>query len=64
MSNDSPHNFRAEKAPECPHCGASLFPFGAQIKTWGLLEWVEAWHCPIHGPVPEKNEEKKPEPEV
>jgi hypothetical protein len=51
MSDELAGELRGEKAPECPHCGVSLFPYGALIKTWGLLEWVEAWHCPVHGAV-------------
>jgi hypothetical protein len=51
MPDDPADIVRAEKPPECPHCGASLYPYGALIGSWGLLEWVEAWHCPVHGAV-------------
>lgn len=58
MPGDSSPDFRAKKAPECPHCGSSLYPYGALIKTWGLLEWVEAWHCATHGAVIQVKKDK------
>jgi hypothetical protein len=51
MPDEPSWDFRAAKVPDCPYCGTPLFPYGARIKTWGLLEWVEAWHCAIHGAV-------------
>jgi hypothetical protein len=40
-----------DTVPACPLCGEPLYPFGAIVEKWGLLHWVEAWHCPTHGQI-------------
>jgi hypothetical protein len=49
MTPESLGDTPVDRVPACPHCGEPLYPFGALIEKWGLLHWVEAWHCPIHG---------------
>jgi len=64
MPDDPRVEASASKAPECPHCGSPLYPYGARIQTWGLLEWVEAWHCPVHGAIiPVLKDDKSQSPE-